>query len=114
MSRTHPVLRRRRAERAGLLDTARSWVRELRGDMSIQEAVVFGSVARGDFNRWSDIDLLLVSDDFEGPLLRRVERLGDRPPRVQPVCWTTEEWRAQVDRGNPIAIEAKEVGVRLT
>lgn len=32
----------------------------------IQNAVLFGSYARGSANAWSDIDLALVSDQFDG------------------------------------------------
>lgn len=57
------------------------------------------------------MDLLVVSPDFEGSLLRRLERLGDRPARVQPVCWRPEEWATERERGNPIAREAEAVGI---
>jgi uncharacterized protein len=32
----------------------------------IQEAILFGSYAKGQANQWSDIDLALVSQEFEG------------------------------------------------
>ena len=32
----------------------------------IQEAILFGSYARGNANQWSDIDLAIVSNEFEG------------------------------------------------
>lgn len=105
------VRARRVAEREALLERARRWVRELNAELRLERAVVFGSVARGDFNRWSDIDLLLVSSDFDGPPLRRLERLGDRPGGVQPACWTPDEWRSQLERSNPIAVESEETGV---
>jgi uncharacterized protein len=94
-----PVVRRRRGEQMALVDVAGTWVRHLGRRLPLERAVVFGSVARGDFNRWSDVDLLLVSPAFRGSPLRRLEQLGDRPARVQPVCWTPAEWRAERDRG---------------
>lgn len=111
VGRSHPVIERRRAEREALIHRARTWVRELRRTLRIERAVVFGSVARGDFNRWSDVDLLIVSDDFAGPPLRRLEQLGDRPPRVEPLCWTNAEWHLQQQRGNPITAEVEALGV---
>ncbi len=108
-----PVVRRRRAEQESLIEAARAWVDRLQGRLPLDRAVVFGSVARGDFNRWSDVDLLLVSPAFHGPPLRRLEQLGDRPARVQPVCWTPAEWRAERDRGNPIALEAETMGIGI-
>jgi uncharacterized protein len=108
-----PVVRRRRAEQAALVDAARAWVKRLEGRLPLDRAVVFGSVARGDFNRWSNVDLLLVSPAFRGPPLRRLEQLGDRPARVQPVCWTPAEWTVERDRGNPIAVEAEADGIEI-
>lgn len=38
--------------------------------IQIQEAILFGSYARGNASKWSDIDLALVSDCFEGVRFR--------------------------------------------
>jgi Nucleotidyltransferase domain. len=35
---------------------------------------MIGSYARGDFNRWSDVDLVVISD-FKGNPLERLEKL---------------------------------------
>ncbi|MEW5693226.1 MAG: nucleotidyltransferase domain-containing protein [Candidatus Hydrogenedentota bacterium] len=43
--------------------------------ISIKTAYLFGSYARGSFKKWSDIDLLLVSDDFCGIRFYDMERL---------------------------------------
>lgn len=107
------VLERRREERRELLERARSFVARLDSSLGIRAAVVFGSVARGDFNRWSDVDLLLIGDGFRGDPRRRLDELGPRPPRVRPVAWMPEEWRSELDRGNPIALEARRDGVWL-
>jgi len=106
------VLERRRAERRSLVDRARVYVESLPDDLGIRAAVLFGSVARGDFNLWSDVDLLVIADGIEGGPLERAERLEPRPPRVRPIVWTPDEWRAERDR-NPIAREAVEAGVWL-
>jgi len=37
-----------------------------KNNIPIQKAVLFGSYARGDNNKWSDIDLAIVSELFEG------------------------------------------------
>jgi predicted nucleotidyltransferase len=50
----------------------------VRSDLRLQAAVVFGSVARGDFNRWSDVDLLLVADSLAGSESARCSGMG--PP----------------------------------
>ena len=43
-----------------------------KNNIPIKEAILFGSYARGNYHDWSDIDLALVSDAFEG------ERFRDR------------------------------------
>ena len=36
----------------------------------IKEAILFGSYAKGNYHEWSDVDLALVSDAFEGDRFR--------------------------------------------
>jgi uncharacterized protein len=105
------VVARRRRERRELIDRARRWASSL--DLEVRAAVVFGSVARGDFNLWSDVDVLLVTPDVSGSPLDRAVRLGARPPRVQPLAWTPGEARQELARRNPIAEEAVAAGVWL-
>jgi uncharacterized protein len=35
-------------------------------NIPIRRAILFGSYAKGNYNEWSDIDIALVSDIFEG------------------------------------------------
>jgi predicted nucleotidyltransferase len=37
-----------------------------RNHINIEQAILFGSYAHGTYTPWSDIDLALVSPDFEG------------------------------------------------
>jgi uncharacterized protein len=108
------ILERRRREREELLERAHSFVASIERQHPLRAAVVFGSVARGDFNLWSDVDLLLIIDGFEElGFLERLDELGERPPRVQPIVWTPEEWKRQLERRNAIAMEGSESGVWL-
>ncbi|NOZ63905.1 MAG: nucleotidyltransferase domain-containing protein [Caldiserica bacterium] len=43
--------------------------------ISIRRAYLFGSYARGNPKKWSDIDLLLVSDNFSGIRFYDIEKL---------------------------------------
>jgi len=47
------------------INTAKSFVRdcELNG-LTFYKVFIFGSVAKGNMHEWSDIDLLLISDQF--------------------------------------------------
>jgi uncharacterized protein len=105
-----PVVARRREERAALLETARGFVSSLAGSLDIQAAVVFGSVARGDFNAWSDVDVLLVVPDLPDTVPARYSLLGRLPPKIEAVLWTPAEWSRESRRRNPIAEEARHHG----
>lgn len=107
------VIERRRREREELLDRARAFADRLGPELGVRAVVVYGSVARGDFNLWSDVDVLVVADHLPERSIDRWGVLGDRPGRVEPVAWTPGEWSRQMDRDNPIATEAIESGVWL-
>jgi predicted nucleotidyltransferase len=60
------VLDRRRRERTEMITRARAFAQSLPPALDVRAVVVFGSVARGDFNQWSDIDVLVVADGLPG------------------------------------------------
>ncbi|MDQ3679183.1 MAG: nucleotidyltransferase domain-containing protein [Actinomycetota bacterium] len=108
---SHPVIVRRRAEQAHLVQRAAAWAQRLAGRLPLDAAVVFGSAARGDFNRWSDVDVLVVSVALPDDARQRLEVLmDDAPPGIQPVGWTPEELARRRSEGDPIARECDEVG----
>lgn len=108
-----PALIRRRQEQLALINRAEKFVAGLPADLGVRAAVVFGSVARGDFNLWSDVDVVVVAEHLPARLLDRLDALTPRPARVQPVPWTPAEWAHHASRGNPIVVEARERGLWL-
>ncbi len=109
---THPVVERRRAEQQAHLDRAASWAAALPDGLGVMAVVVFGSVARGDFNKWSDIDVLVVAEHLPPASRDRVDLLfAHRPGGLEPVGWTPSELAERRRRRDPIACEADEVGV---
>jgi predicted nucleotidyltransferase len=114
MSWTADPLERRRAERDRLLARAREHVEGLARRMPVAGAAVVGSVARGDFNVWSDVDIVVVSDALPAPGLARAEALGrDAPPGLELHGYTLPEFVRAIDRGDRLAREAMERGVIL-
>lgn len=108
---THSVALRRQAERRERLALVKAFADHL-ADIDVQAVVVFGSVARGDFNVWSDIDVLVVADGVPEQWLDRLSLLSERaPPGVSALAWTSAEWFHELGRHNPIATEALESGV---
>ncbi len=67
-------------------------------------AIVFGSVARGDYTAESDTDLLIVSDDLPPDPRQRLEHLfraRDLAPEIEPIGWTEAEWARREARADP-------------
>lgn len=60
------------------------------------KAIVFGSRARGDHHRHSDLDIVLVSPDFSTlPFIDRpaeILRYWDGEWDLEPLCYTPEEY----------------------
>lgn len=63
-------------------------------------AILYGSYARGDFNLWSDIDMIIVSEAFEGVRpLDRYDMVSDLlEANVEPVLLTPREFADAVGR----------------
>jgi predicted nucleotidyltransferase len=75
--------------------------------------VVVGSYARGDFNKWSDVDLLVVAKSLPERFLDRFALFDDAPPRFQVVSYTPHECRQGLRRRNKMFEDAAAYGVVL-
>jgi len=84
----------RRARRCELLNLARRFVERARRELGPLTAWVYGSVARGDFNLWSDVDVILVAGELPNrPQDRFGMLLEFAPARVEPKGYTVAEFR---------------------
>ncbi len=100
------------------LRAAREAAEKLRRALGDATVILHGSYARGDFNRWSDIDLVVVSPRFRGiRVLDRYNLLPPLPPRLELVLLTPEEfgealrkpvWRQALRRGAYIVVASRE------
>lgn len=85
--------------------------------LSNSAILIYGSVSRGDFNEWSDIDVLIITQ--EGIPQKPTERLDvihdcmKENPLVEPVIITLDELRKLLAKKNPLVIEALEKGMIL-
>jgi uncharacterized protein len=95
------------------VDSARILVEQLGPELGVRAVVIFGSVARGDFNDTSDVDLLVIAEQLPARATERLEVLGTYPSIVEPVAWTPDEWRARRRHGDPIVAEALDAGIWL-
>lgn len=114
MSWTADPLERRRVEREQRLALARKHVEHVGRRMPVIAAVVAGSIARGDFNLWSDIDVVVVSDALPAPGPARDQALaGEAAPGLELHGYTSAEFTRALERGDRLALEAAQRGVVL-
>ncbi|SNB44639.1 nucleotidyltransferase domain-containing protein [Geobacter sp. DSM 9736] len=64
----------------------------------VERAVIFGSQARGQADEWSDIDLLVVSPQFDDMKdrseINRLWRIAARvDSRIEPIPCGSRQWR---------------------
>jgi uncharacterized protein len=77
-----------------------------------QRIILFGSVARGEADAESDLDVLVIKDTAK-PFVRRLERMAELcPPGVHAdiLVYTPAELREMLDDGNPFIIHALQEG----
>lgn len=104
----------RRQTRARMRALASEYVERVCARHTVRAAALVGSVARGDFNVWSDIDVVVVVDALPDRLPDRALALAlDAPPGVQPIGFTPPEFERAYRRGDPLAREAVELGQAL-
>ncbi|HLA92562.1 MAG TPA: nucleotidyltransferase domain-containing protein [Actinomycetota bacterium] len=107
------IVERRRAERERLLAAARSYVDRLGSRIPVLAAAVVGSVARGDFNVWSDIDVVVVAEDLPERPPERASILTVPDAPGVPIGFTPDELVPALGSGNRLAVAVNEEGVIL-
>ncbi|HUT52065.1 MAG TPA: nucleotidyltransferase domain-containing protein [bacterium] len=79
--------------------------------------VLFGSCARGEDREWSDIDLIVIAPEFDGPRsVEQVEELwlatADSDDRIEPIPCGEREWEKNGER--PVLEIARREGVMIS
>ena len=110
----HKALVARYAERERLIALAHAYVEQLSTRVTPLAAIVAGSVARGDFNVWSDVDVVIVARELPTRALDRISLLtADAPAGVQPIGYTPAELAKERRRGNELVRSALSDGIVL-
>jgi predicted nucleotidyltransferase len=108
------IVARRRAERDRLIDRAREHVDRLAARRNVIAAIVVGSVARGDFNVWSDVDVVVLVDMLPDRAPDRLAMVNDGASAgIQVIGYTPTEFAHAVRQRNRMALEAIERGVLI-
>ncbi len=98
-----------------VITAIRHYIRALNSSgIHTRRLVLFGSFARGDANEFSDIDLVVIAPEFDGPReLELVEKLWQATAladnRIEPIPCGEQEW--ETEQGRPILEIARNEGV---
>ncbi|MHA1834647.1 MAG: nucleotidyltransferase domain-containing protein [Candidatus Baldrarchaeia archaeon] len=103
------ILRERRRERQRRIKLAREFVEEVADSIGSLTAVVIGSTSRGDFNAWSDIDVVIISDVFNANPLKRFDSLIPFiKPGIEPIPLRTVDVYRLAEKKAPVVKEIVE------
>lgn len=111
------VIKERIRKRDLYVEKAQAFAECVIRKLSNSAILVYGSVSRGDFNEWSDIDVLVITQ--ERIPQRPTERLDvihdcmKENPLIEPVIITLDELRKLFAKKNPLVIEALKKGIIL-
>jgi len=79
----------------------------------IQDAILFGSYASGQANEWSDIDLALVSNEFEGVRFKDKNKIRKITISVSTDLEVLPFNPRDFTPSNPLVKEILDTGIRL-
>lgn len=103
-------------EREHLIKGIKSFIKKLEKDFQVERVLLFGSRATNEFREDSDVDLIVVSKNFNGKdFFERVSRMYDYWNLDLPVdflCYTPEEFNALKKRIS-IVKEALKDGIKI-
>lgn len=91
----------------------------LSSKIKVSEAYVFGSYVRGTWLKSSDVDLVIVSQDFEGmPYLKRLDLINEVQwkarirPYIEAIALTPEEFSRKLQE-SAVLRDASKYWVRI-
>jgi len=110
----HKALEARRLKREQYIREAQEYAGEVRDRLGEVCAFLIGSVARGDFNLGSDIDIIVISDALPPNPLERSRFLYELArPLIEPKGYTAQEFRQLLSRKHPTALAILDEGILL-
>lgn len=96
-----------------ILNSINKFIEEIKKHYNITAIILFGSYAKGTENENSDIDIAVISDDFEDIYDCMAVLMGmtwDIDPRIEPHPITTEEYEKL---SNPFVKEIVDTGIKV-
>ncbi|MBM4176905.1 MAG: nucleotidyltransferase domain-containing protein [Ignavibacteria bacterium] len=96
-----------------LIEIIREFIASVSAEFNLQEAYLFGSHAIGVATEFSDIDIALVSDDFEGSRFWDKKKLNkillNFPSDIEIHPFNTEDF----NDSDPFVLEIKRTGTKI-
>ena len=102
------IIERRIGEREGIIKKAREYSNTINFRATV---LLIGSYARGDFNLWSDVDVLIIGN-FNGNSLQRLKAI-DFPPGFEVILLTPQEFIKMKSKNIKLVKDAYNEGVIL-
>ena len=95
-------------------NTIKNYLKALnKNNIPIQEAILFGSYAKGNYQKWSDIDIALVSDIFVGDRIDDKDKIRSITlsvsSEIEVMPFAPKDFNLQ----NPFVEEILKTGVKL-
>ena len=88
-------------EADSVIERVIEYCRRVNMEFRLKRVILFGSRSRGDFYPHSDIDLLLISDEFPDDWFKRHTRLYFlKLKQIEPIGYTADEIQRMLNDGN--------------
>jgi predicted nucleotidyltransferase len=83
------------------------YLKRIRTQVKVHQAILFGSYAQDDYSPGSDIDIAIIADDLPSDPGKRFVMLKDTVLGLdlQPFAYTSEEWEKMVETNSSFASE---------
>ena len=97
------------------IKTVRNYTKEInKQGVNLRKVILYGSFAKGKQHEWSDIDVVLVADDFTGIGILdtpRFSRINLQTPyiRIEPRTYQTDYFQ----KSDPFIEEIKNTGIEI-
>jgi len=92
-----------------------SFLHEIIDRFDIDQIILFGSFARGDFHENSDVDLIIVGD-FEEDFFSRIGKILEIAPLdldIEPFVYTRKEFDKMKQNESPFILKALSEGIMV-
>ena len=88
-------------EANSIIEQVIAYCKRVNQNFRLKRVILFGSMSRGDFYPHSDIDLLLISDEFPDDWFKRQAELYFlKTKKIEQIGYTTDEIQNMLEEGN--------------